>query len=116
MTEMAGFYYPRTATGQSSLLPSPPWYYSGDLLTIEYRTDPANVARLLPPRTTPPVGSVHPVGEKPKPLRSSGVNHLGLSVSDLDRSVTRFRRRAGGDVRANIWDLGIHPPHQSGKG
>lgn len=48
MSEMAGFFYPRTATGRSSLLPSPPWYYSGDLLTVEYRTDPANVARLLP--------------------------------------------------------------------
>ncbi len=48
MAEMAGFYYPRTATGQASLLPAPPWYYSGDLLTVEYRTDPANVAALLP--------------------------------------------------------------------
>ena len=42
------FYYPRTATGQSSLLPAPPWHYSGDLLTVEYRTDPALVAELLP--------------------------------------------------------------------
>ena len=46
--KMTGFFYPRTATGQSSLLPAPPWYYSGDLLTVEYRTDPAKVARLLP--------------------------------------------------------------------
>ncbi len=45
---MAGFFYPRTATGKASLLPAPPWYYSGDLLTVEYRTDPASVARLLP--------------------------------------------------------------------
>jgi acetoacetate decarboxylase len=44
-----GFWYPRTATGQSSLLPPPPWHYSGDLLTVEYRTDPARVAELLPP-------------------------------------------------------------------
>jgi acetoacetate decarboxylase len=43
-----GFWYPRTATGQSSLLPTPPWHYSGDLLTVEYRTDPARVAELLP--------------------------------------------------------------------
>jgi acetoacetate decarboxylase len=43
-----GFFHPRTATGRSSLLPAPPWYYSGDLLTIEYRTDPARVAELLP--------------------------------------------------------------------
>jgi acetoacetate decarboxylase len=48
LAELAGFFYPRSATGQSSLLPAPPWYYSGDLLTVEYRTDPANVAALLP--------------------------------------------------------------------
>jgi acetoacetate decarboxylase len=48
VNEMAGFYYPRTASGRSSLLPPPPWYYSGDLLTVEYRTDPARVAALLP--------------------------------------------------------------------
>lgn len=46
--EMQGFFFPRTATGQSSLIPSPPWSYSGDLLTVEYRTDPARVAELLP--------------------------------------------------------------------
>jgi acetoacetate decarboxylase len=45
---MKGFFYPRTAGGGSSLIPSPPWQYSGDLLTVEYRTDPARVAELLP--------------------------------------------------------------------
>jgi len=45
---LTGFFYPRTASGRASLLPPPPWFYSGDLLTVEYRTDPANVARLLP--------------------------------------------------------------------
>jgi len=29
-------------------VPPPPWHYSGDVLTAEYRTDPANVAALLP--------------------------------------------------------------------
>jgi len=48
VSELAGFYYPRTATGRSSLLPAPPWHYSGNLLTVEYRTDPARVAELLP--------------------------------------------------------------------
>src|SRR5437764_10178745 len=43
-----GFWYPRTGTGRASLLPPPPWHYSGDLLTVEYRTDPARVAELLP--------------------------------------------------------------------
>jgi hypothetical protein len=48
-----GFFHPKSATGRSSLIPSPPWFYSGDLLTIEYRTDPAKVAALLPPPLTP---------------------------------------------------------------
>ena len=48
MTGVKGFFYPRTASGRSSLIPSPPWFYSGDLLTVEYRTDPARVAELLP--------------------------------------------------------------------
>jgi acetoacetate decarboxylase len=48
MNDQKGFFYPRTATGRSSLIPAPPWYYSGDLLTVEYRTDPARVAELLP--------------------------------------------------------------------
>jgi acetoacetate decarboxylase len=34
-------------------VPAPPWYYSGDLLTVEYRTDPARVAELLPPPLEP---------------------------------------------------------------
>jgi acetoacetate decarboxylase len=48
MSHVTGFFYPRTATGRSSLLPQPPWHYAGDLLTVEYRTDPARVAELLP--------------------------------------------------------------------
>ena len=48
MPDVTGFLYPRTATGRASLLPPPPWHYSGDLLTVEYRTDPARVAELLP--------------------------------------------------------------------
>ncbi len=48
MTQQKGFFFPRTETGQASLIPSPPWFYSGDLLTVEYRTDPARVAELLP--------------------------------------------------------------------
>jgi acetoacetate decarboxylase len=43
-----GFFYPRTATGRSSLIPAPPWHYSGDLITVEYRTDPDRVRELLP--------------------------------------------------------------------
>lgn len=48
MSEPKGFLFPRTASGRSSLVPAPPWHYSGDLLTVEYRTDPSAIARLLP--------------------------------------------------------------------
>lgn len=53
MAEVHGFMYPRTATGQASLIPAPPWHYSGDLITVEYRTDPARVAELLPEPLAP---------------------------------------------------------------
>jgi len=48
MAMVQGFFYPRTSSGRASLIPAPPWQYSGDLLTVEYRTDPARVAELLP--------------------------------------------------------------------
>lgn len=48
MTDLHGFLPPLTPTGKSSLVPPMPWYYSGTLLTVEYRTDPANVRALLP--------------------------------------------------------------------
>ncbi len=45
---MPGFLFPRTPTGRSSLIPAPPWHYSGEMLTVEYRADPERVAELLP--------------------------------------------------------------------
>jgi acetoacetate decarboxylase len=46
--KLAGFAPPFTVAGRSALVPPPPWHYSGDLLTVEYRTDPANVRAVLP--------------------------------------------------------------------
>jgi len=48
MTHLNGFIFPRTQLGGASMLPPMPWHYSGDLLTVEYRTDPSRVAELLP--------------------------------------------------------------------
>ncbi|MFH8606235.1 acetoacetate decarboxylase family protein [Streptomyces sp. NPDC018029] len=48
MAGLRGFLPPKSATGRSSIVPPPPWHYSGDLLTVEYRTDPARVRELLP--------------------------------------------------------------------
>jgi acetoacetate decarboxylase len=45
---MGAFLFPKTPTGRSSLIPSPPWHYSGEMLTVEYRTDPERVAELIP--------------------------------------------------------------------
>ncbi len=48
MPDVRGYFHPKTATGRSSLIPPPPWHYSGDLLTVEYRTNPDRVRELLP--------------------------------------------------------------------
>jgi acetoacetate decarboxylase len=48
MVQLRGLMYPRTPVGVAGVVPPPPWHYSGDMLTVEYRTDPAHVARFLP--------------------------------------------------------------------
>ncbi|MFM5905336.1 MAG: acetoacetate decarboxylase family protein [Micrococcales bacterium] len=48
MSELKGFLAPKTPSGKSAIIPEMPWFYSGTLLTVEYLTDPANVAALLP--------------------------------------------------------------------
>ena len=53
MVETNGFFPPFTPTGRSALIPNPPWHYSGDLLTVEYRTDNGKVAALLPEGVDP---------------------------------------------------------------
>jgi acetoacetate decarboxylase len=48
VADLKGFLQPRSPEGRASIVPEPPWHYSGDVLTIEYRTDPDRVAALLP--------------------------------------------------------------------
>jgi acetoacetate decarboxylase len=48
MADPTGFMPPLSPEGRASILPPPPWHYSGDLLTLEFRVDPARVAELLP--------------------------------------------------------------------
>ena len=47
--ELVGYTLPLTQTGRSSLVPPPPWHYSGDFLVVEYRTEPEAARALLPP-------------------------------------------------------------------
>jgi Acetoacetate decarboxylase (ADC) len=49
VTGLGGFLYPRSPEGRASIVPEPPWHYSGDVLTLEYRAAPGSVARWLPP-------------------------------------------------------------------
>lgn len=48
MSSLRGFLPPLSPSGVSALVPEMPWHYSGTLLTVEYRTDPANVRAMLP--------------------------------------------------------------------
>ncbi len=43
-----GLPFPRTSSGRAALLPPAPGHYSGDLLSVEYRTDPSAIRALLP--------------------------------------------------------------------
>jgi acetoacetate decarboxylase len=53
VADLKGFLQPRSPEGRASIVPAPPWHYSGEVLTIEYRTDPALVAALLPDGVRP---------------------------------------------------------------
>ena len=48
MSNSHGFLPPYTPGGGTALIPEMPWYYSGTLLTIEYRTNVDRVRALLP--------------------------------------------------------------------
>ncbi|AKL97316.1 acetoacetate decarboxylase [Clostridium aceticum] len=43
-----GYTLPRTPKGKSSLVPSPPWHYVGNVLAVEYTADHEKVAAFLP--------------------------------------------------------------------
>lgn len=43
-----GYTQPRTPRGISSLVPKPPWHYVGNVLAVEYKTDPGRASAFLP--------------------------------------------------------------------
>ena len=53
VADLKGFMLPRSPQGEASIVPSPPWHYSGDVLTIEYRSETGAVAQWLPPGVEP---------------------------------------------------------------
>jgi len=48
MTMLKGYTLPRTPLGSSSLVPAPPWHYVGNVLAVEYETDPKKASAFLP--------------------------------------------------------------------
>jgi len=50
---LSGFFAPRSPQGRASIIPAPPWYYSGDVLTLEYRAAPGAVDAWLPTGVEP---------------------------------------------------------------
>lgn len=53
---LKGYSQPRTPKGISSLVPSPPWHFVGNVLAVEYEADPEVVASFLPDRLSPHSG------------------------------------------------------------
>ena len=50
---LKGWTLPQSPTGKSSLLPPPPWHYSGEIISADFTADPDRVAELLPPGMAP---------------------------------------------------------------
>ena len=50
---LIGWTLPQSATGQASMLPAPPWHYSGEVIAVDFLADPERVAELVPPGFEP---------------------------------------------------------------
>lgn len=46
---LKGYTLPLSPEGEANIVPTPPWHYSGDVLAIEFWTDPQAAAACLPP-------------------------------------------------------------------
>lgn len=50
---LRGWSLPMSPRGTASLVPPPPWHFSGEALGIDFRADPEAVAEVLPPELEP---------------------------------------------------------------
>lgn len=48
-TEPVGYSLPLSPSGLSSMITPPPWHFTGDVVMVDYRVDPAAAERFLPP-------------------------------------------------------------------
>ncbi|TDC75600.1 acetoacetate decarboxylase family protein [Streptomyces hainanensis] len=54
-SEPIGYSLPLSPSGKSSMVSEPPWHFSGNMLWIDYRVDPAAAVGFLPERLSPDV-------------------------------------------------------------
>ena len=90
VSDARGFMFPRTATGRSSLVPPPPWHYSGSMLTIEFRTSTRR-GRRAAARPADPGGR----------RSGRGRRHLGR-LAELQRHVRGAARPGAGAVPGDL--------------
>ena len=50
---LKGYTVPLSPLGKANLVATPPWHYSGDVIALEFWTDPAAANATLPPGLTP---------------------------------------------------------------
>ncbi|MFK0282736.1 acetoacetate decarboxylase family protein [Streptomyces sp. NPDC090499] len=50
---LQGYTYPLSPRGEANLASAPPWHYAGDIVGVEFWTDPAAAAATLPEGLTP---------------------------------------------------------------
>lgn len=50
---LQGWSLPLSPRGEAALVPPPPWHFSGDMIGIDFRCDPAHAASVLPPPLEP---------------------------------------------------------------
>ncbi|MBP2479346.1 acetoacetate decarboxylase [Crossiella equi] len=52
-TRPTGYSLPLSPSGTSAMLTPPPWHFSGEVVMVDYRVDPAAAAAFLPPGLDP---------------------------------------------------------------
>lgn len=50
---LKGWTLPQSHTGRASILPPPPWHYSGEIISVDFTGDPERIAEVLPPGIEP---------------------------------------------------------------
>ena len=91
VAELNGFMQPRSPEGRASLVPDPPWHYSGEMLTIEYRADPGRSPRCCPTRSSRPTRTRTP-SRSSGPTGSRAPTRSRSCSTPCGRSTWRLRR------------------------